>query len=162
MHTCMICCMYVMVELTIKCTRPGRCNFFTKHSRAYSLQQCSRLSLRYVYRAPGHAVVKNRSIRYSRAPAQCKRPGIGWRRFLPCFRKIPRREHGKDCTLATITVRTPTKRRRRLWSRAAHLTNLTTSRSEEKISAARQICEKGETNEAGRTTGRLQSLHGPQ
>jgi hypothetical protein len=37
-----------MVELTIKCTRAGRCNFLTKHSWAYSLQQCSSLSLRYV------------------------------------------------------------------------------------------------------------------
>ena len=161
MYKYAIACM--VVELMIKCRRAARCNFLTKHSRAYSLQQCSRLSLRYVYRAPGHAVGKNRSIRYSRAPAQCKRPGIGWRRFLPCFRKIPRREHEWTAApLATVTLRTPTKLSRRLWSRAAHLTNLTTSRSEVKISAARQICEKGETNEAGRTTGRLQGLHGPQ
>ena len=55
MHTCMhnmlymyVCVCTCMVELTIKCTHPGRCNFLTKHSRAYSLQQCSRLSLRYV------------------------------------------------------------------------------------------------------------------
>ena len=62
------------------------------------MQQCSRLSLRYVYRAPGHAVGKNRSIRYSRAPVQCKRPGIGWRRFLPCFRKITLSRARMDCS----------------------------------------------------------------
>ena len=40
---------------------------------------------------------KNWSIQHSRAPAQYETPGLGCRRFLPCFRKIPRREHEKDC-----------------------------------------------------------------
>ena len=87
----------------------------------------------------------------------------GWAADGSCrvSEKSPSREHAWTAPpLATITVGTPTKRSRRPWSRAAHLTNLTTSRSEEKISAARQICEKGETNEAGRTTGRLQGFHG--
>ena len=42
-------------------------------------------------------VGKNCSIQHSRAPAQYETPGLGCRRFLPCFRKIPRREHEKDC-----------------------------------------------------------------
>ena len=68
--------------------------------------------------------------------------------------KFPSREHAWTAPpFLALSRRTLTRLSRRRWSRAAHLTNLTTSRSEEKISAARQICAEGGRNRAGRAEG---------
>ena len=91
-----------------------------------------------------------------------KDPGLAGDRSCRVSEKSPSQEHAWTAPpLATITARTLTRLSRCRWSRAAHSTNLTTSRSEEKVKAARQICDKGGRNEARLTPGRMQGFHGP-
>ena len=106
-------------ELTIKCTRAARCNFLTKHSWAYSLQQCSSLSLRYKYRSRQlmcWAKIGQFNIHGRRR--SIKLPGLARDRSCRVSEKSPDDSTRRTAApLATITVRTPTKRSRRLWSR---------------------------------------------
>ena len=96
-----------------------------------------------------------------------RRPSIkhpGWAADGSCrvSEKFPDESTRRTASpLATITARTPTKLIRRRWSRAAHLTNLTTLRAWRENRCCEANLRQGGKEEAGRTTGRLQGFHGP-
>ena len=91
-----------------------------------------------------------------------KLPGLAGDRSCRVSEKSPDESTRRTASpFVALSRRTLTWLSRRRWSRAAHSTNLTTSRSEEKVKAARQICDKGGRNEARLTPGRMQGFHGP-